>query len=68
MQQDRDRRHPHPPESYVDRSNSDYMSTRSPPYSERMATQYQQPARHSEPYFVSPNELHFDVVNDIEYK
>jgi hypothetical protein len=65
MQQDRDRRHAHPHESYVYRPSSDYVSTRSPPYSERMAPQYQQPARLSEPYFVSANEFEFDVVNDI---
>jgi len=65
MQQDRDRRHAHPHESYVYRPSSDYVSTRSPPYSERMVPQYQQPARLSEPYFVSANEFKFDVVNDI---
>jgi len=65
MQQDRDRRHPHPPESYGYRPSSDYVSTRSPPYSERMAPQYQPPARLSEPYFVSANEFKYIVVNDI---
>ena len=65
MQQDRDRRHAHPPESYLYRSSPDYVSSRSPPYSERMATQYQQSARLPEPYFVSPKEFNFDVVNDI---
>ena len=65
MQQDRDRRHAHPPEGYAYRPGSDYMSTRSPPYPERMAPQYQQPARLSEPYFVSVNKFKYEVVNDI---
>ena len=65
MQQDRDRRHAHSSESYVYRPSSEYVSTRSPPYSGRMDSQYQQPARLSEPYFVSPSEFEFDIVNDI---
>ena len=69
MQQDRDRRHAHPPDSYGYRPSSDYssdyMPTRSPPYSERTAPQYQKPARLSEPYFVSVNKFKYDVVNDI---
>ena len=66
MQQDRDRRHAHPPESYAYRPSSDYMPTRSPPYPERMAPQYQQPARLSEPYFVSVNKFKYEAVNDID--
>ena len=65
MQQDRDRRHAHPPESYPHRPSSDYVPTRSPPYPERMAPQYQPPARLSEPYFVSVNKFKYEVVNDI---
>ena len=65
MQQDRDRRHAHLPESYIYRPSSDYVPNRSPPYSERMATQYQQSARLPEPYFVSPDELNFDIMNDV---